>query len=274
MRALHELSGPAVGALVAATIALRSAGERPNCAPTSSTLALNAASSAKGSAAHTRSSTVQPSARSGFRAAGAQPLGQASAATGIESAPVAGVLSPPPATFGALASVAAAPAATLTVIVIGGYDAPGASTSERVQRLVLVPVHVQPGPEAAVGAAPRPGLLTSAESPLGSVSVTVTALPSVGSAPTLVTVRLSVPEYSVVFGACARRNVARACAADSVSAGAACAGAAPTSASAMPTARDNLIATLSPYRTKRQRRTPPAPSLAGGSASYSAKAER
>src|SRR3954454_15625401 len=134
MRALHELSGPAVGALVAATIALRSAGESPNCAPTSSTLALNAASSAKGSAAQTRSSTVQPSARSGVSAAGAQPLGHASAATGIESAAVAGVLSPPPATFGALASVAAAPAATLTVIVIGGDEAAGARGAERGAR--------------------------------------------------------------------------------------------------------------------------------------------
>ena len=51
--------------------------------------------------------------------------------------------------------------------------------------LVVVPVHVQPGPEAAIGPAPTPGLLTSAVSPAGSVSVTVTALPSVGSAPAL-----------------------------------------------------------------------------------------
>src|SRR3954471_18085752 len=120
MRALHELSGPAVGALVAVTIASRSAGESPNCAPSSSTLALNAASSAKGSAAQTRSSTVQPSARSGFSAAGAQPLGQASAATGIASLVLPGVASPPPATFGVLVSDGAALVATPTVIVIGG----------------------------------------------------------------------------------------------------------------------------------------------------------
>src|SRR4051794_31942914 len=76
-----------------------------------------------------------------------------------------------------------------------------------------------------------------------------------------------------MFGACARRNVARACDADSVRSGAACAGAAVTSARATPpTARDNLIRTLSPCETNGGRRRPP--SEAGGSACYSAKAGR
>jgi hypothetical protein len=103
-----------------------------------------------------------------------------------------------------------------------------------VQRVVAVPVHVHPAPEAAVGPAPNPGWLTIAESPAGSVSVTVTALPSVGSAPTLPTVSESVPGYTVVFGACPRRNVARACDAVSVRSGAAAAGAAPSRKSAAP----------------------------------------
>ena len=55
----------------------------------------------------------------------------------------------------------------------------------------------------------------------------MTTLPSVGSAPALRTVSVSRPEYGVVFGAAARRNVDGACAADSVNSGAAAAGAAP-----------------------------------------------
>src|SRR4051812_45487625 len=144
-----------------------------------------------------------------------------------------------------LTTVAAAPLATDTVIVIGGYAAPAARTSLRVQR---VPVHVQPGPEAAIGPAPTPGLLTRADSPAGSVSVTVTALPSVASEPRLLTVSVSVPVYSVVFGGLARSM--RECDADSVRSGAACAGAATSSASAAPSATDIFI--LYPFSRKRR----------------------
>ena len=87
---------------------------------TSLTLAANAASSANGSAAQTRSSSEQPSARSGFSGPADQPFGHASARTGIASAAAALVASPPPSTVGALLSVAAALLATLTVTVIGG----------------------------------------------------------------------------------------------------------------------------------------------------------
>src|SRR4051812_24595191 len=103
---------------------------------------------------------------------------------------VALVPSPPPATAGALVSTAAALLATLTVILIGGYDAPGASTSERLH---VVPVQLHPVPDAATGPAPSPGLLVNAESPAGSASVTVTAVPSVGSAPWLATVSVKIP---------------------------------------------------------------------------------
>ena len=88
-------------------------------------------------------------------------------------------------------------------------------------------VQVQPAPDAASGPAPNAGLFTSPLKPVGSGCVTVTTLPSVGSAPALRTVSVSRPEYGVVFGAVARRNVAGACAADSVNSGAAAAGAAP-----------------------------------------------
>ena len=94
----------------------------------------NAAWDANGSAFQITSSSVQPSARSGFTtpesthgvggpkatcASAAQPFGQASVATGIVSAPVAVPL-PPPLTVGALCSALAALVATLTVSVTGG----------------------------------------------------------------------------------------------------------------------------------------------------------
>jgi hypothetical protein len=77
--------------------------------------------------------------------------------------------------------VETAVAATSTVIVIGGYVAPGASTSVRVHDTVVVPPHVQPLPPAAV-----------AVRPAGIRSVTVTVLPSVGFRLTFVTVSVSV----------------------------------------------------------------------------------
>src|SRR4051794_18603263 len=116
------------------------AGATPNALGSSITFACNAATTANGSAGHPRSSSEQPSARSGFSGPEVQPFGHASAATGIGSAAAALVVSPPPSTVGALLSVAAALLATLTVIVIGGYAAPGASASLRVQRLGDVPV--------------------------------------------------------------------------------------------------------------------------------------
>ena len=92
-------------------------------------------------------------------------------------------------------------------------------------------MHVQPGPEAAIGPAPSAGLLISAVRPVGSGSATVT-VPLVASAPALRTVSVSVPECGVVFGGVERRKVARACVAVSVSSGAAAAGAADSAASA------------------------------------------
>src|SRR6478752_5190512 len=115
------------------------------------------------------SSAVQPLAPSGFCGPAGQPFGHASATTAIGSLALPPPASPPPATVAVLVTVAAALLATATVTVIGGYAAPGANTSARVQR---VPVHVQPGPAAATGPAPTPGLLISADSPAGKVSLT------------------------------------------------------------------------------------------------------
>ena len=67
-----------------------------------------------------RSSGVQPSAPSGLAAVAGHPFGHASAATGMSSVALAPSASPPPATVGALRSVAAAVLATATVIRIGG----------------------------------------------------------------------------------------------------------------------------------------------------------
>ena len=197
-----------MGARVAAITA--SASAPANCAATVRTWAANAAWSANGSAAQTRSSSEQPSARSGLSAFAAHPLGHASATTPTSSAAPPPSASPPPVTVAVRRTVAAAALPTATVTVIGGYAAPAASTSLRVQRLVAPPVHVQPGPEAATGPAPAPGWLTSALRPAGSVSVTVTALPSVGSAPVLATRSISTAGFSVVFGACARSSGSRA----------------------------------------------------------------
>src|ERR1700754_3869455 len=65
--------------------------------------------------------------------------------------------------------------------------------SVRVHVRVLVPVHVQPLPEAAV-----------AVSPLGSWSRSVIVLPSVGSSDTLLTVSVIVPVWprTKTAGAC------------------------------------------------------------------------
>ena len=101
-------------------------------------------------------------------------------------------------------------------------------------------VQVQPVPDAANGPAPSAGLFTSPLKPVGSGCVTVTTLPSVGSAPALRTVSVSRPEYGVVFGAAARRNVDGACAADSVNSGAAAAGAAPVNSSTPAAASTDL----------------------------------
>jgi hypothetical protein len=83
---------------------------------------------------------------------------------------LAGVASPPPVTVAVLVTDAAAFAATLTVRLMAGYEAPGASASLRVQVTVAPTVHVQPEPDAAV-----------AVSPAGRVSETVT-VPVVGPA--------------------------------------------------------------------------------------------
>jgi hypothetical protein len=98
-------------------------------------------------------------------ASGDQPFGQPSTITEIGSVAVA-----PPVTVAVLVTCGGAVLATRTVIVIGGYAAPGASGSLRVQ---AVPAQLQPSPEAATGPAPKPGLLTRGERPAGKVSVTV-----------------------------------------------------------------------------------------------------
>src|SRR5262249_21552778 len=91
------------------------------------------------------------------------PIGRTSDVLSTQTVP------PRPVTPGAFVRFGVAVAATLTAIAIGGYAAPGASTSLRVQVIVAVPAHVHPGPDAPV-----------AVSPLGIASVTVVVLPSVG----------------------------------------------------------------------------------------------
>ena len=113
IRFAHALSGPPTGFAVAAMIASAFA------PATSRTRASNAACDANGPASHTASSTEQPSAPIGLIAEAGQPFGQASAATGIVSAPVKADVSPPPTTVGALAAVTAL-LARFTVTVIGG----------------------------------------------------------------------------------------------------------------------------------------------------------
>ena len=87
-----------------------------------------------------------------------------------------------PVTRGAVFSTAAAVAATRTPIVIGGNDAPGASTSLRVQVTVVVPVHVHPVPLAPVDVKPA-----------GMACVTVVVDPSVAPSVGLETVRTIEP---------------------------------------------------------------------------------
>src|SRR5262245_23850586 len=85
--------------------------------------------------------------------------------------------SPPPETMAVLVTDAGALGATFTVIVIGGYPAPGASGSLRVQGMLWPPtVHIQPVPVAPVNISPEV-----------SASVTVMA-PAVGESPVLLTV--------------------------------------------------------------------------------------
>jgi hypothetical protein len=59
--------------------------------------------------------------------------------------------------------------------------------------LQVVALQFQPGPEAGLGPASKPGLLTSGVRPAGSVSVTVISLPSVRASPWLLTVTVSLP---------------------------------------------------------------------------------
>src|SRR5215469_9835068 len=88
--------------------------------------------------------------------------------------------SPPPETLALLVTMPGALLATFTVNVMGGYEEWAESASLRVQ--VSVPsVHDHPVPLMAV-----------AVSPVGTVSVTVTVLPSVCLAPMLVTVSVYV----------------------------------------------------------------------------------
>ena len=91
---------------------------------------------------------------------------------------------PRPVTRGAVAITNGASAATLTPIVIGGSEAPGASTVMRVQETVAPVVHVHPSPLALV-----------AVSPAGIGCVTTVGLSSDGvSAVGLDTVSVIVPE--------------------------------------------------------------------------------
>src|SRR5262249_50087482 len=134
---------------------------------------------ANGSASQILSSTEQPSARSTLEtpestagtggpnrtcSSGDQPFGHASRTTGMTSLTL-----PPPATEAVLVTEAGAVFAVRTVILIGGYEARGASASERVH---VNAVHVQPEPEAAFGPAVALASLTSATSPVGRTSVT------------------------------------------------------------------------------------------------------
>ena len=77
-----------------------------------------------------------------------------------------------PVTRGAVVSTAAAVAATLTLIVIGGKLAPGREDVGAGAGVVVVPVHVQPVPARAGRASARPG----------AACVTVVVEPSVGAA--------------------------------------------------------------------------------------------
>src|SRR4051812_45502335 len=130
-------------------------------ATTESTCATNASCDANGSASQILSSTVQPLASSAFTtpestagtggpnctcSSGDQPFGHASRTIGMTSEALA-----PPETVGVFVTVSGAVFAVRTVTLIGGYEAPGAKASERVQ---VVPVHVHPGPEAGTGPAP------------------------------------------------------------------------------------------------------------------------
>src|SRR5689334_13863415 len=87
---------------------------------------------------------------------------------------LAALVSPPPETVAVLVTLAGALAATFTLSMMGGYEAPALSASARVQ-VVVASVQVQPLPAIA-----------AAVSPAGSVSVTVT-VPVLDAVPTLVT---------------------------------------------------------------------------------------
>src|SRR3954470_3727032 len=98
--------------------------------------------------------------------------------------------------FGVLVSTSAAVALTLTLNLIGGYAACGASVSVRRQVRVPPPVHVQPGASIDVTVSPD-----------GIASVTVTIEPPIGSASLgvssrLVTVTDSDPPRPRASGVC------------------------------------------------------------------------
>ena len=138
------------------------------------------------------------------------PFTHASVTIGMTSEVVAPSASPPPDTVGALVTEAGAVLAVLTVTLMSGYVAPGASASERVH---VVTVHVQPSPEAETGPAPDGASLTSGASPVGSASATVT-VPEVGSAPLFFTRSVSVAGLTVVLVPSTFNSVPRLCVAE------------------------------------------------------------
>src|SRR5215471_21064448 len=91
--------------------------------------------------------------------------------------------SPPPDIVAVFVTNGEALLATFTVSVIAGYDALEASTSLRVQ------VTVEPG----LGQLQPVPVTALKVSPAGSVSLTVTVVPSVDERPTFFTVRAYVP---------------------------------------------------------------------------------
>src|SRR5262245_17104073 len=97
-------------------------------------------------------------------------------------------LSPPPETAAVFWIVGDTGLWTTAVKTIGGYERPTASGSLRAQVRLVVPaaiVHVQPVAETmAIESKPA--------APLGTLSVTVTGVPSVGSVPAFETVSVNV----------------------------------------------------------------------------------
>jgi hypothetical protein len=89
---------------------------------------------------------------------------------------LAGSLSPPPSTTAVLSIVAGGGSATSAFTRIGGYDAPAARTSVRVQSSTspIVPEQSHPSAETIV---------IDVNAGDGNVSLTVTVVPSVGIVP-------------------------------------------------------------------------------------------